>query len=303
MKCRQRSLVTRHRHGPRLEFATGRSNPTDTARLPGRSGCCTRSGTRQTPANGAIKQGQQNEVMTPPTKGRERLIVVEDDPVTRAMVAGYFTDHGFEVVEAGTAAECRQALRRRNPDLVFVDVQLPDCDGFDLAKEIQALSSAGIIFVTRRNSEVDRIVGLEIGGDHYVTKPIDLRDLLARARSLLRRRAVDRAAARRGTSISFGNWVIDLVRRELSNNDGTVLRVTRAEFDLLAALVDADGRPLNREYLVEVVSNRQGDVDARTVDTLVARLRRKLVGSGKLPVIATVAGIGYKLAVPVDERR
>lgn len=233
---------------------------------------------------------------------RERLVVVEDDPVTRTMVAGYFADHGFEVEEAGTAAECRQSLKRRGADLVFVDVQLPDSSGFDLAKEVQGMSNAGIIFVTRRSADVDRIVGLEIAGDHYVTKPIDLRDLLARARSLLRRRAIERSAARHGTSITFGNWVLDLVRRELSSVDGTALRLTRAEFDLLAALVDADGRPLNREYLIEVVSNRQAEVDARTVDTLVARLRRKLGGGGQ-PVIATVSGIGYKLAVPVEERR
>jgi two-component system torCAD operon response regulator TorR len=281
------------------------------SRLPVRKQCCTFAQrelpgriARQPAAHPGNRETGVNKAL-PSRHGarRERLIVVEDDPVTRTMVAGYFADHGFEVEEAGTAAECRQILKRRNTDLIFIDVQLPDCDGFDLAKEVQGVSNAGIIFVTRRTADVDRIVGLEIAGDHYVTKPIDLRDLLARARSLLRRRAIDRAAARRGTSISFGNWILDLVRRELSSVDGTALRLTRAEFDLLAALVDADGRPLNREYLIEVVSNRQAEVDARTVDTLVARLRRKLVGGGSQPVIATVSGIGYKLALPVEERR
>jgi two-component system, OmpR family, torCAD operon response regulator TorR len=227
--------------------------------------------------------------------GRERLIVVEDDPVTRTMLVGYFSENNFDVVGAGSCAECRQALRAR-ADLVFLDVQLPDGDGFELAKEIQATSNAGIIFVTRRDTDVDRILGLEIAGDHYVTKPINLRDLLARARSVLRRRSIDRKAARNHNSIAFGDWIIDLTRRELLGSDGKPVALTRAEFDLLAALVGADGRPLSRDYLVEVVSNRQAEVDIRTVDALVARLRRKLVGSGT-PVIATVTGVGYKLAL------
>ena len=228
-----------------------------------------------------------------PTGSRERLIVVEDDPVTRSMIAGYFIDHNFDVVEAGSCADCRQALKAR-VDLVFIDVSLPDGDGFELAKEVQTASNAGIIFVTRRDTEVDRILGLELAGDHYVTKPINLRDLLARARAVLRRRAMERKSARARSAIAFGDWVIDLTRRELTGLDGKSIALTRAEFDLLAALVGADGRPLSRDYLIEVVSNRQADVDVRTVDALIARLRRKLVG-GTQPVIGTVTGIGYKL--------
>jgi len=108
-----------------------------------------------------------------------------------------------------------------------------------------------------------------------------------------------RDAASATTTVVFGTWIIDLVRRELTTLDGTPVHLTRAEFDLLAALVGADGRPLSREYLIEVVSNRQTDVDVRTVDALIARLRRKLVGNR--PVIATVTGVGYKLTL--DERR
>jgi two-component system torCAD operon response regulator TorR len=232
---------------------------------------------------------------------RDRLLVVEDDPVTRTMIAGYFAEHNFDVAEAASCAECRQALKRGRTDLIFLDVQLPDGDGFELAREIQSGSQAGIIFVTRRDTEVDRILGLEVAGDHYVTKPINLRDLLARTRSVLRRRTIEREAANATTTIVFGGWIIDLVRRELCTLDGTPIHLTRAEFDLLAALVGADGRPLSREYLIEVVSNRQSDVDIRTVDALVARLRRKLVGGSDQPIIATVTGIGYKLTL--NERR
>ncbi len=235
----------------------------------------------------------QPSLPSSPTGSRERLIVVEDDPVTRSMIAGYFSDHNFDVVEAGSCADCRQALKAR-ADLVFIDVSLPDGDGFELAKEVQTASNAGIIFVTRRDTEVDRILGLELAGDHYVTKPINLRDLLARARAVLRRRAIERKSARARSTIAFGDWVIDLTRRELTGLDGKSIALTRAEFDLLAALIGADGRPLSRDYLIEVVSNRQADVDVRTVDALIARLRRKLVG-GTQPVIGTVTGIGYKL--------
>jgi two-component system torCAD operon response regulator TorR len=235
---------------------------------------------------------------------RDRLIVVEDDPVTRSMIASYFSGEGFDVEEAATAAEGRQAMKRRGADLIFIDIQLPDGDGFTLASEVRAESPVGIIFVTRRDTEIDRVLGLEIAGDDYVTKPINLRELLARSRSLLRRRRMERgAAARRRSTVTFAGCVLDLTRRELSAHDGSPIRLTRGEFDLLAALVEADGRPLSRDYLIEVVSNRDGDVDERTVDALVARLRRKLeAGANENPVIVTVVGVGYKLGVHIDER-
>ena len=215
--------------------------------------------------------------------------------MTCTMIAEYFTDHSFKVMEAGSCAECLKALQAP-ADLVFIDVQLPDGDGFDLAREVQALSNAGIIFVTRRDTDVDRILGLEVAADHYVTKPINLRELLARARSLLRRREAERFAARTQTKVAFGRWTIDLMRRDLAGPNGRSILLTRAEFDLLAALVEANGRPLSREYLIEVVSNRAESSGIRTVDALVARLRHKL-GAGGQGVVATVPGIGYKLAL------
>jgi two-component system, OmpR family, torCAD operon response regulator TorR len=227
---------------------------------------------------------------------RQRLIVLEDDPVTSEMIAGYFAEHEFDVTVAGDCEGCRKLLPRVDPDLLFLDIQLPDGDGIELAQEIRAASQVGIIFVTRRDADADRIRGLEVAGDHYVTKPIDLRDLLARARSLLRRRAIERPA-RAGSSLRFRDWTIDLVRRELTDLDDTQIQLTRAEFDLLAALVDAQGEPLSRNYLIEVVSNRQADVDLRTVDALVARLRRKLVSGSERPVITTVTGVGYRIAL------
>ncbi|HYH22532.1 MAG TPA: response regulator transcription factor [Azospirillum sp.] len=232
---------------------------------------------------------------------RTRLIVVEDDPVMRSMIANYFAREGFIVEEAGGGAECRRLMRRQKPDLVFIDIHLPDGNGLELAQEIRAESAVGIIFVTQRDSETDRIVGLELAGDDYVTKPINLRELLARTRALLRRRTQERVPARRNSVLTLGPWLIDLTRRELALRSGGLITLTRAEFDLLAALAEADGQPLGREYLIEVVSNRTLSGDLRTVDSLVARLRRKLVpDDASVSVIVTVPGVGYKLGMKVD---
>ncbi|WP_448192736.1 response regulator [Azospirillum sp. sgz301742] len=234
-------------------------------------------------------------------EAQRRLVIVEDDPVTRSMIATYFAREGFSVHEAASGAECRSLLRALQPDLVFIDLNLPDGNGLHLARDIRAESPVGIIFVTQQDSATDRILALEMAGDDYVTKPVNLRELLARTRALLRRRDLERAPKARNAVFVFGPWLIDLVRRELTTG-GAPVQMTRAEFDLLAALVEANGRPLTRDYLVEVVSNRSLGGDLRTVDTLVARIRRKLLAApGEQEVIVTVPGVGYRLGPPVED--
>ncbi|WP_051711094.1 response regulator transcription factor [Andreprevotia chitinilytica] len=247
--------------------------------------------------------------MTPPRASspiphRPRLLVVEDEPVMRAALAQYFSQEGFEVTEAGTAEACRKALRRQPADVIFIDVQLPDENGVTLAQDIRNTSAAGIVFVTSRDGELDRILGLELAGDDYVTKPVNLRELLARTRALLRRRQLDRDTERRNTVLRFGNHVIDLMRRELVTEAGIQVRLTRGEFDLLAVLVQARGMPVARSYLVEAVSHREEEAGERTVDTLIGRLRRKLADGGdKSELVVTVGGIGYRLGVEVEGSR
>lgn len=245
------------------------------------------------------ERGKAASGPTGPEPERRRLIVVEDDPVTRSMIAHYFVKAGFDVEEARDGAECRALLSRGTADLLLIDIQLPDIDGISLARDIRASSAVGIIFVTQRDNEVDRVVGLELAADDYVTKPVNLRELLARARALLRRRRLDGGAGRPGqTPVAFGPWVLDPARRALTTREGVPIQLTRGEFDLLAALVAADGQPLHRDDLTDVVSNRNSEGESRTIDSLIARIRRKLAPTaGGKPVIVTVTGVGYKLGV------
>ncbi len=232
----------------------------------------------------------------------DRVLVVEDETATRQLITNYLEKEGFEVSEAATGQACREALRRRSPDVVLLDINLPDGDGLEIAREIRAGSATGLIFVTHRSDEVDRIVGLELGGDDYLTKPINLRELLARVRSVLRRRGAAVAAeeAQRDV-VTFDGWMLDFTRRELADSRGNPVRLTRGEFDLLAAVVHAAGRPVARDYLVEVVATGDSDASTRTVDTLVSRLRRKVEEAPREPrLIVTVQGIGYKMGVPVE---
>ena len=244
---------------------------------------------------------QRSRTVTASGGARPSLVVLDDDPVTRMVIARYFATEGFDVQEAASAGECRAILKGGEVDLIFVDIHLPDANGITFSQEIRAASPVGIIFVTHCDSEIDRVVGLESAGDDYVTKPVNLRELMARSRALLRRRKLDSAPGHRRTVITFGTYILDLTRRELSVDSGGQIALTRGEFDLLAALVEAGGHPLHREFLAEVVSSRFGDGDTRTVDTLVSRLRKKLhqVDCGGPPIV-TVSGIGYRFGIAID---
>lgn len=221
------------------------------------------------------------------------LVVLEDDPITRSMIAGYFSKNDFDVHEAATTSECQAILRRIPVDLLFIDIRLPDGNGITFAQEIRLNHSVGIIFVTQKDNEGDLVLGLETAGDDYVTKPVNLRELMARARALLRRLNFNSLPQSARNVVTFGSCIMDLTRRELSSQNGERIKLTRGEFDLLAALIAAKGLTLYRDYLAEVVSSRESD--SRTVDTMVARIRRKLSGiEDGDGTILTVPGLGYR---------
>jgi two-component system torCAD operon response regulator TorR len=237
--------------------------------------------------------------MANPT-GTARILIVEDDPIVRNVVTAYLCANGFETDIAADAATARAKVVAGGFDLALVDVNLPDGSGFDLVERLRRHHDIAVIYMTSLGSSNARVRGLESGGDDYIVKPVEVRELLARVRAVLRR--YQRVAApppQVGVPvIEFSGWTLDLVRRELADPSGTLIRLTRAEFDLLAALVQAGGAALSRDYLLEVVSSAESDTKARTIDVMVSRIRKKLGTASSPPRIVTQLGAGYRFEAP-----
>jgi len=224
--------------------------------------------------------------------GEATVLVVEDAVELRVLYAHGLAEAGLRVLQAADGAAMQELLARERPDVVLLDINLPDANGLELARRLGLRDRAGLIFVTTRTETADRVEALESLGDDYVTKPVDLRELVARVRNLLRRAAPGDAPLR------FDGWTLDLVRRELFRPDGAFLPLTTGEFNILAALAAFRPRPVSREYLLDVISNRDSErVSEHTVDTLMTRLRRKMrQASGREAPIVTVRGVGYALS-------
>lgn len=226
------------------------------------------------------------------------LLVVDDDPLTCTRVKAYFEQEGYRVRVAGNGDEMWDCLREQAADVVLLDIGLPGRDGLELARELRSHNaSIGLILVTGRNDDIDKIVGLESGADDYVTKPFNARELLARVKIVLRRLRPPSAAGTSGLQRRLGGWTLDLAQRKLMGADGHQEILTRGEFDLLAALARQPGTAVERERLMQQVFHRSWDPSDRTVDVLVARLREKLEVDPRHPeLIVTVRGVGYLLA-------
>jgi two-component system OmpR family response regulator len=233
-----------------------------------------------------------------------RILVVDDDPAMRHLVVSYLEERDMRA----TAVSGRQALAREvaanEPHLIVLDLQLGREDGLDALREIRAQSDVPVIIVTgHRRDEVDRVVGLELGADDYVTKPFGLRELLARIAAVLRRRDVGRSAPQRDPGrgrCRFGGWQLDRRARVLTGPDGAPVALTKGEYALLVAFVDAPQRPLNREHLLQATRIHE-DVFDRSIDVQVLRLRRKLEIDPSAPrIILTERGFGYVFALPIE---
>lgn len=228
---------------------------------------------------------------------KQTLLVVEDAPDIRDMVVLYLTNAGYHVLQTESGRECLRLVDAHRPAAVILDIGLPDLDGFAVAASLRANHpSLGIILVTVRDDDFDRIAGLETGADSYITKPVNMRVLLAQLRSLLRRRSADEASF----TVSLGAFHADLLRRRIVDADGAEVPLTHGEFALLVGLIERRGQAVSRAELF--ASLRRGGAaedagDQRTVDTLVARLRRKLEPNPNRPtLIQTVYTKGYRLA-------
>jgi two-component system, OmpR family, response regulator len=232
------------------------------------------------------------------------ILVVDDDPVMNQMVVDYLEEHNMRADSASGRQDMARHFAEAEPDLVILDLRLDQEDGLDLLREIRSGSDVPVIIITGdRRDEIDRVVGLELGADDYVTKPFSLRELLARVRAVLRRREVGRTAPQRDPErgrCRFGGWQLDRRTRRLSGPDGAPVALTKGEYALLVAFLDAPQRPLTREHLLQATRVHE-DVFDRSIDVQILRLRRKLEIDPTVPrVIQTERGVGYVFALPVE---
>ena len=233
----------------------------------------------------------------------ERILIVDDDARLCRTLERYLAQEGYQVRSATSAREMRRHLAVEGADLVILDLVLPDADGFALGRELQAEEGLALVILSGKGDTVDKVVGLEIGADDYITKPFDERELLARVRSVLRRTAA--AAHSRGEGpasiVFFADWRLDLGSYELTAPNGDPVSLTPHEFQLLSAFVQHGNRVLTREMILERVSDRDWSPDDRSVDVLVGKLRKKIEQDPQEPrLIETVRGVGYKLKAKVS---
>ncbi|WP_035385079.1 two-component system response regulator TorR [Ferrimonas futtsuensis] len=226
----------------------------------------------------------------------QRILVVEDDPVTQLRHAGYFKQAGYIVDTADSAAQMRERMAANQYELLLLDVNLPDEDGMMLTRMLRSESNVGIILVTGRCDSVDKIVGLEMGADDYVTKPVEMRELLVRVKNLLWRMSLVKGPDQPlgdDSECHFAGWRFSTASRQLWRG-GEQVKLTKAEFELLHAFVSHPQQVLPRERLLNLISHRVDAPNDRTVDVLVRRLRAKMEqGEGYPTLFVTVHGEGY----------
>jgi len=225
----------------------------------------------------------------------QSVLVVEDEASIASFVALYLKNAGYDVATVGNGAEALAAVERDHPALIVLDLMLPDIDGIEICRRVRQKSDVPILMLTARDEDVDKIIGLEVGADDYMTKPFNPRELVARVKSILRRAGPERKE-RESEVIQHGDLVIDAGRREVKVREQEI-QLAPKEFDLLWELLDHRGLVLTRDQLLERVWGYTFAGDTRTVDVHVRQLRRKL---GEAAPIVTVWGIGYKAAPARD---
>lgn len=224
----------------------------------------------------------------------ERILVVDDEASIRELVGAYLRAEGFDVDEAVDGEDALDRFRRSPPDLVVLDLRLPGIDGLDVLREIRRNSSVYVIVLTARSDETDKLIGLELGSDDYVTKPFSPRELVARVRAVLRRK---REELESDQMMRFDGLTLDTQRHEVTVDDQLV-ELTNLEFELLAAMASAPGRVFTRRQLIERIWGWDFYGDERIVDVHVRNLRKALGDPADGPrFVGTVRGVGYKLVV------
>lgn len=222
-----------------------------------------------------------------------KVLIVDDETSIRSLVRSYLEADDYTVLEATNGSEAVQLVRAHLPDLVILDVGMPVLDGIEALREIRTFSDVYVVMLTARSDEVDKLVGLSVGADDYLTKPFSPRELIARVKAVLRRRR-EGATAGDSSRLVFPELTIDVSRREVAV-DGSAVGLTTLEFDLLAAMADQPGRVFSRRQLIEAIWGWDYFGDERVVDVHIRKLRKALGDdAGEPRIIGTVRGVGYK---------
>jgi two-component system, OmpR family, response regulator len=226
------------------------------------------------------------------------ILVVDDHRDIRDLLARFLTKHGLRASVADSAAAARRALQASDIDLVVLDIMMPGEDGLSLTRSLRETKDIPVILLTAMGEETDRIVGLEVGADDYVSKPFNPRELLARIKAVLRRaQTLPRARETTYGRLAFDRWILDLGRRELIDERQVAVALSSGEFRLLAALLERPGMVLSRDQLLDLTRGRSAQPFDRSIDNQVSRLRKKIERDPRTPqLIKTAWGDGYTFA-------
>ena len=234
--------------------------------------------------------------MIPPPPPPGRVLVVDDEPSVRESVGYALDQEGFDVTLASDGEDAESKLADTDFDLLILDIMMPGKSGLDICREVRAESAVPIILLTAKDAEVDKVVGLEVGADDYVTKPFSVRELLGRVRAQLRRRELDRSDGRRDAAIEAGPVTIDLARH-LVTVRGEPVNLTRSEFQVLRLLVEKPGEVFSRKQIMEELWQTEFRGDVRACDVHISNLRQKIERDPQNPeLVLTVRRVGYRFA-------
>ena len=229
----------------------------------------------------------------------QQILILEDDVDSLNEIAETLSEEGFHILPVDTAEAMWFTIEKQPIDLFLIDLNIPDGNGLTIVKHIREKSDVGIIIISGKTSEIDRVVGLEIGADDYITKPFSPRELIARVRSVLRRTqsntySIEPANPAEQIILEFSGWAFNLGAHHIISPNEKIVDLTTAEFELLRAFVEAPNRVLSRDFLIDRVHGNDRAVYDRSIDGLVSRLRKKLKQTGEIaPIIKTIRGIGY----------
>jgi DNA-binding response OmpR family regulator len=243
-------------------------------------------------------------------KLKSRILVVDDDAAVRTLLRECYELEGYEVTEARDGADLAKALAAGRFDLMTLDLSLGGENGLDIARDIRTRNNIPIIMVTGKGDTIDRVVGLELGADDYITKPFHVREVLARTRAVLRRYEAlpapqsgsDAASVSKAsdTRYWFDRWILDPARRDLRLENGEARELTTAEFNLLVLFVERPARVLSRDTIMDLLKGHDWSPFDRSIDSLIVRLRKKIERDPEVPhLIKTVRGVGYVFAAEV----